>query len=410
MKIERVKIQKFKTIQNIAIDDLSGINIFFGLNDVGKSNIFEALALGYWLVAQRYIMPSSIGPGSELTYAIDPEKIEKEIHVRFPFQPLDDHKSTTRIEMSFRINEAGASHTGYLDSWVELTGSNYRVGHSWRNVKHSSGKKHYLPEGSSSRLHIIEANRRLGIERRSERDGPNITTHQNLKKALFYAYLSSDMQQKRRLEAIRKTLAEPPFELGLLDVALIPETDAIDIGFVRPSGRLSIENLGSGSQQLLLILGQVFLNNFPIVILEEPEMNLSPQYQQSLLIALRRLMADPAISLSQLFISTHSPYLEFAENFYDVTLDEHGHTQIVRATPQDHTRHFATVPLGPETGARLNSLNQIQLYQGVLDDLDLQRGDMVFFVKDEAGRWEIRPEGEVLDKMKAAWSDNGGGE
>ena len=126
--------------------------------------------------------------------------------------------------------------------------------------------------------------------------------------------------------------------------------------------------------------------------------------------ALRKLMREPAVKLRQLFISTHSPYFEFAENFYDVTFDAENGTQVVRATPQRHARHFAIAPLGPKTGARLNSLNQIQLYQGVLDDLHLQRGDMLFFVKGEAGRWEIYPEGEVLNKMKAAWSDNGGDE
>ena len=183
------------------------------------------------------------------------------------------------------------------------------------------------------------------------------------------------------MEAIRRILADPPFEFGLLDVALNPETDAIDIGFVRPEGRLPIESLGSGFQQLLLVLGQVFLNDSPIVALEEPEMNLSPQNQQHLLGALRRLMQDPAIALEQLFISTHSPYFEFAENFYDVTLDKQGHTQVDRATPQKHDRHFAIAPVGPETGARLNSLNQIQLYHDVLYDLNLQRGDMFCFVK-----------------------------
>jgi hypothetical protein len=290
----------------------------------------------------------------------------------------------------------------------EITSS---IDYSWENEKGHS--IHFLGADLLPfvpLLHTIHAYRRLEIERREPGNGSKAVSHHNLKQALFYAYLSSNLQQKRRLEAIKKILSEPPFDMGLLDVALNPDTDTIDIGFVRSDGRLPIESLGSGFQQLLLVLGQVFLNDSPLVALEEPEMNLSPQYQQHLLIALRRLMQDPAIALEQLFISTHSPYFEFAENFYDVILDKQGHTQIVRATPREHARHFAIAPLGPETGARLNSLNQIQLYQGVLDDLHLQRGDMVFFVKDEAGRWEIRPEGEILEEMKAAWSDNGGGE
>ena len=212
------------------------------------------------------------------------------------------------------------------------------------------------------------------------------------------------------MNAIKRILAEPPFGFGELDVAISPETTRIDIGFIRAEVHLPIENLGAGAHQLLLVLGQIFLNDYPIIALEDPEMNLSPRYQEYLMAALRKLMKDPAVKLQQLFISTHSPYFEFAENFYDVTLDKHGHTQVTRATPQEHARHFAVVPLGPETGARLNSLNQIQLYQGVLDDLHLQRGDMVFFVKGDSGRWKIYPEGEVLGAMETAWSNDGGDE
>lgn len=219
--------------------------------------------------------------------------------------------------------------------------------------------------------------------------------------------MSSDFQQKLRFAAIKSALAEPPFSLGELDVALDQHSDQIDIGFIRPQGRLPLESLGSGSQQLLLVLGQVFLNDFSIIALEEPEMNLSPQRQQELMIALRRLMQDPAVKLNQLFISTHSPYLEFSENFYDVTLDERGHTRVRKTLAQKWSSHFASVPLGPDTGARLNSLNQVKLYEGVVADLDLERGDMVVFVRNDAGRWELRKAEEIAREMQILTANNG---
>jgi hypothetical protein len=225
-----------------------------------------------------------------------------------------------------------------------------------------------------------------------------------LKQALFYAYLSRDLQQKRRLEAIKRILTEPPFSLGELDIALDPATDQIDIGFARPEGRLPLENLGSGSQQLLLVLGQIFLNDYPIIAIEEPEMNLSPQYQQWLLVALRKLMQDPDIKLNQLFISTHSPYFEFKENFFDVTMEQ-GVTQVAKLPLEKRNRYFPDTEIGQETGARLNSLNQVKLYDGVIQDLKLQRGDMVIFTKNEAGRWEIRPESEIVEELETV-SDN----
>lgn len=201
------------------------------------------------------------------------------------------------------------------------------------------------------------------------------------------------------MAAIRNTLNNAPFELGELDIAFDPDTQIIDVGFISPNGRLPIENVGSGVQQLLLMLGQVFFNDYPIIALEEPEMNLSPQYQGLLLSTLRQLMQDPAVKLNQLFISTHSPYLELQENFYDVTRDEQGYTQVRRASRESHQAYFAITPTGPDTGARVNSLNQVKLYDRLMEDLALQRGDLVFFLKNENGRWEIRPETDVLPEV-----------
>ncbi|MBP7964614.1 MAG: AAA family ATPase [Caldilineaceae bacterium] len=415
MKIERFRVQNYKNLKDVTVEGLSDINVFFGQNSVGKSNTFEALALALWLLNAR--APKS-------TVSLD--SICQKLAIAAPVMPLDGNEPlsfqiTVRWEgkdVSGRATEVKSSIPSekrlICDIRIAKEPKNdivSTISHSWENEK---GQSVQFPDDNLlpfvPLLHTIHAYRRLGIERQGPGNGTIAVSHDNLKKALFYAYLSSDPRQKRRLEAIRRILADPPFEFGLLDVALNPETDAIDIGFVRPEGRLPIESLGSGFQQLLLVLGQVFLNDSPIVALEEPEMNLSPQNQQHLLGALRRLMQDPAIALEQLFISTHSPYFEFAENFYDVTLDKQGHTQVDRATPQKHDRHFAIAPVGPETGARLNSLNQIQLYQDVLDDLNLQRGDMVFFVKGEAGRWEIYPEEEVLAAMKDAWGNDGSGE
>jgi hypothetical protein len=125
------------------------------------------------------------------------------------------------------------------------------------------------------------------------------------------------------------------------------------------------------------------------------------------MVALRRLMQDPAIGLKQIFISTHSPYFEFSENFYDVTLDESGHTQVNRTTVQDWSAHFAVAPLGPETGARVNSLNQVRLYDRLIEDLDLRRGDMVVFVRNDAGRWELRKAEEIAQELRPITANSG---
>ena len=63
MRIERFRIQGFKSLADVTVEGLSDINVFFGLNDVGKSNIFEALALWQWCLTKL----------SQLSDVIDPQ-------------------------------------------------------------------------------------------------------------------------------------------------------------------------------------------------------------------------------------------------------------------------------------------------------------------------------------------------
>ena len=59
-----------------------------------------------------------------------------------------------------------------------------------------------------------------------------------------------------------------------------------------------------------------------------------------------------------------------------------------------------------DTGQRLNHLNQVKLYAGVIIDLDLKEGDLIIFVKNEQGRWEIRPAAEIAEELKAVWEQH----
>jgi hypothetical protein len=413
MKIESFRIQGFKNIKDVTVEGLSGINIFFGLNDVGKSNLFEALDLWFWLLSVAQSSQGEINSKRLKTRFKLPifqlngqDFIQIEVNLRLDRQDVlpNPIEGSPAARLQSHFNSLNR-HQVYVTSQAEIRNSADKIGYSitthWENGDDFDLQPRHL-SSILPLLQVIHANRRLQVEHRAKRNGTTSVSYQNLKQAIFYAYLSSDLQQKERLNAIRRILSEPPFELGQLDVSLMPDTDEIDIGFVRSDGRLPIENLGSGVQQLLLILGQVFLNDHPIVALEEPEMNLSPQYQQYLMIALRRLMDDPAVALNQLFISTHSPYFEFSENFYHITLDQQGHSQVVHGTARERERYFAVTTLGPYTGARLNSLNQVELYKGVVEDLGLERGDLVIFVKsEETGHWEVRSAEDIAQELQA---------
>lgn len=407
MQIERFQIQGFKSIDDLTVTGLSDINVFFGLNNVGKSNIFQALQLWHWLLVHSATVQRT---------GINPTKYE------LPLRELEQHFGSllvrlgykNRVRLAVDLTKLGSHTSQLLSTKVALRIASdvihceieFREGAASGTLDSSVNLlERWLPQ--LPQFHVVHAGRRLQTEFRAKKEQRDVIRDHNFKQALFYAYLSSDLEQKKRLNAIKRILAEPPFALGELDIALDPTTDRIDIGFVRPDGRLPIENLGSGTQQLMLVLGQIFLNDYPIIAVEEPEMNLAPQYQEYLLAALRKLMQEPGVKLQQLFISTHSPYFEFTENFYDVTFDPVAGTQVSHATSERYSQHFAVAPVGPETGARVNSLNQVQLYPGLIQDLGLQRGDMVLFVRNPAGRWEIRPAQEIASELQTITNSNG---
>lgn len=365
MRIERFHIQGFKSIADIEVEGLSDINVFYGLNDVGKSNIFQALALwGRWPTERAEMQLERLARefGPSLFRLGGDDKIRLTVDIVLDKPDFPDWKAADIVSNEPHASKADRYGFGSLEIDTE-PGSpldsldKLRIVSEMEIALRQSDLVQYrtknrtdpniLSEGKSlslsflPRFHIIQATRRFHVEQKGKGNDLGPVSDHNLKQALFYAYLSPDPPQKRRLAAIRRILAEPPFSLGELDVALDPATDRIDIGFVRPEGRLPLENLGSGSQQLLMVLGQIFLNDYPIIAIEEPEMNLSPQYQQHLLVALRKLMQDPDVKLSQLFISTHSPYFEFEESFFDVTLDEQGATQVTRLPIEKRDRYFS---------------------------------------------------------------------
>lgn len=399
MKIESIHIKGFKSIKDLKIEGLSDINVFFGQNNVGKSNLFEAIAIcNRLLINGSNLSISKLVKEFGQIFALDGNGIiDLQLNIRL------DKDERERVHSDIRLLNSNP----ILSFFCQLNSQNQdNLRPEVKAIVSNRGEVSYPPgkyQLDWPEFHLIHAQRQFQRELMSTKDAQaktKVVSHNNLKQALFDAYNSLDFQQKKRLAAIRDILNSPPFELGELDIARDPNNNEINIGFIRPNGRLPIENMGSGTQQLLLMLGQIFLNDYPIIALEEPEMNLSPQYQSLLLETLRQLMKDPAVKLNQLFISTHSPHLEFQENFFHVFLDEEGYTQVERATKVQHAQHFAVTPTGPDTGARLNSLNQVKLYQGLIDDLGLKWGDAVYFLRNEAGRWEIRPENEVVAEVK----------
>jgi predicted ATP-dependent endonuclease of OLD family len=108
--------------------------------------------------------------------------------------------------------------------------------------------------------------------------------------------------------------------------------------------RLPISSLGTGIHQILFVLALIFETKAKIILIEELELNLSPQSQRELLQIFRRLITKGIID--QVIFTTHSPYLRSTTDFsiYQVSMNSVGVSMIeaksaVRPSFFNYKRH-----------------------------------------------------------------------
>jgi hypothetical protein len=414
MRIAKFVIQNFKSIEYVVVSNLGKSNFFFGDNGVGKSNLLQALSLWYNILVlpiydklsdddqdddkDKYVyaeLLEKFGTNLRRTHAKDNIKIGvtlvlAEDEAQAFAQIINKHGNNVNI---YKENEYE------IEIFVEL-GPQVRT-HSGLFL----GQHFNLPPKQYAdwlpRWHHISEGRALSRESRDNRD-ISIVKDDNLKNALFDSYLSPVWKTKSRLRIFQEYLEL--FGFGQLDIGLTLKSNDINLGFVKDGDRLPLENLGAGDKQIFMILGQLIFNEPVWLSVEEPEMNLSPINQKKLVDILVQFTKDPNTPLQQIFITTHSPYFEFRERFYDVFLLD-GATVLHEATVQDHQDYFQypLLPNGEDRGARINSQNQITLDEEMMTELSLHRGDLVFMLKNEYGRWEIYTEEEITSELQKIW-------
>jgi predicted ATP-dependent endonuclease of OLD family len=91
--------------------------------------------------------------------------------------------------------------------------------------------------------------------------------------------------------------------------------------------RLPLSSFGTGIQQIFYILSKIFSSEAKIILIEEIELNLSPKYQAELLKHLKKLISTNTIA--QMFFTSHSKYFSYRNDefsIYEVTINSSGET------------------------------------------------------------------------------------
>ncbi len=394
MFIEYLHVQGFKSLADVELGDLAAINVFHGLNDVGKSNILESIDL------LCRLLPELIFSGEEGW------TVSERVLSPYSFDTVFRRQNLPRREIEWTARARIARDEPALTFTLRLQDATVTL--TWPEEAPDDETQRRLVE--SSRFALLSADRHFQPEVLAEtiaaESVADVVTPQNLKRRLFRAFAGDDLSQRERFFELRELL-DKQFGVGQLDAAIrtrpttlrssddplryAPEVIA---RFLRPEGDFPVEALGSGVQQIILLLGQMLFNPARSVGIEEPEMNLSPDWQARLMAVFRDLVQAGPGGLDQIFITSHSSEFDCEPDYWDVTY-QNGATRVARA-PVVKPAEESDEDLGPY----LNSRQQVKIPQRVIDDLGLRHREPVFFYKAEDGRWCIRTKSEVLALME----------
>jgi len=166
--------------------------------------------------------------------------------------------------------------------------------------------------------------------------------------ALYRAFLSEDVREREAARRLSERLARAELFGGQTSaVSLLPVDSHTyaerQIRFHHPKhGELPLRNLGSGEQQVVLMLGQRVITPYPIAQIEEPEAHLHRSLMEPLARVLRESVLGDGTSpdVDQLWVATHHRHFALADEFLDVSLDEHGATRTRWRKRDEAAEHF----------------------------------------------------------------------
>jgi predicted ATPase len=293
--IHRIRIEKFRRIQEPLDLDFTSPRgeagktiVLAGPNGCGKTSILEAVLLGL---------------GQEYLIVRDEEKAKREQHWRTNL-PAD-----AKVEIDVSVDG------GPVETWCRtaddleiLQRRNVNPAEMEMSVEYFSSWR--SPElvgaikplaGPGGRPTEREANRLWRLKQRINDERARGGYQQQIP--------GTQSRDKVWLDRINGAWSRFHGEDGTrIDAAIVDSEDdelLADLFVMRGEERIcSVDQVSSGELELLSFAGWIILNDFKggLLIIDEPELHLHPQWQSTFLPALRELAPD-----AQFLVASHSP-------------------------------------------------------------------------------------------------------
>jgi AAA15 family ATPase/GTPase len=369
IKIKELKVQNFKSLINTHIEEFDTVNMFYGFNNSGKSNVFKFLHLLFTRKKEIQVVTSIeddsnsalskksketlvntadfwngyiynepyIFSNNNRTKNIDFEVTIEVGNSLFPkLQLLKDNGFIAEGDTSKLILKGKIKSLNSKDSKLEVTYAslNNKDFHVYDDEIHYGFKELNITgldsELASNILNIandliefIDTDRNFIKE--IFNDESIELNHHNFKNWLFE--LNMNAEKNETFQGLAKFLSGFEFSTDgknklSNNINSFPFREFTDIGFTRfgneieimlknNKNRLPLSSFGSGIQQFFFILTRIYMNKSKIIIIEEIELNLSPLYQKELLAFIKTLLGK---NFDQLLFSSHSPFFTLKDS------------------------------------------------------------------------------------------------
>ena len=306
MKLSSVTIKNYRALEDITINFNQHMNVIYGVNGVGKSSILYVLHDFLTLLHSKNGIPSNF-------------QLCAKSRIR------DINKNVV-----FRLMFVDGSEAGAILNPKEIKNIDSRVLYDWRTHKNiPDGTKilfnntntqfsSFLPNiGTGFKIEAVQVGDRMDFR---ITDQPKVAYIRGVNYAAFKAKFEEmeNLENQKRikdknyrdvnLEKIRKTI--PKIAEDLSGLTIDREQEGNPLCVVKYGKYLNIDDqLSSGEASIVVLIAQIALNisensNEHIVIIDEVDTSLHPQWQMKICRVLRKVFPEV-----QFIMASHSPFV-----------------------------------------------------------------------------------------------------
>lgn len=365
MRIQYFEIHGFRSLSDVKINGLGPVNIFYGENNAGKSNILAAFEIAFRVERVEELESPVAGfLRSEFSdfvdnFTINPDgtratKIDIKVRIGLSDEDLEVVPTFSKLIKDTGIYEGGHLQRIQLETETIPT-SQYTATRLLTKASVNNKSIYDLSQPEVSRffpsLRMATSDRQSSAEelfrylmncyeviyaQRFLKEEELLGSRVGEMSVIYFKNWLLSLSESRApgytiFRDILKWFNQEPFNFG--DIRPIVENGKVNLMVRTNRGtEFTIDRLGTGVQQILLLLSSVLANPTKLIAIEEMELNLSPSLQNNTLLMLKDIVANNVQPKDQVFLSSHSMHLgrRFDTILYAVKLNSSGLTEVSR--------------------------------------------------------------------------------